>query len=169
MGSTAVPDGTACTDNKCMKNQTCTAGVCGGGSTAVTCTAQDECHDVGSCDKGTGACSNPQKADGTPCSGGTCQGGACGAAGVDAGGGTDAGGGPTDGGSVRDGSTKKDSGQGTDSGDQDADTGSTGDNGGSSGGCGCRTVEAKSGNTAWLAIALGAVAIVAARRRRRTR
>src|SRR5204863_10125616 len=60
------------------QNGTCT------GSNPVTCTALDQCHDVGTCDTSTGVCSNPLKADGTACNDGnactqndTCQSGAC--------------------------------------------------------------------------------------------
>ena len=56
------------------------AGLCAG----VVCTASDQCHDVGTCDPGTGICSNPKLADGTACDdmatcnlGGTCQMGTC--------------------------------------------------------------------------------------------
>jgi hypothetical protein len=38
-------------------------GVCA----SVTCTAADQCHDVGTCDPATGQCSNPPKTDGTLC------------------------------------------------------------------------------------------------------
>lgn len=54
------------------------------GANPVVCTASDQCHDAGVCDAGTGACSNPAKADGATCSDGnactlndTCQGGNC--------------------------------------------------------------------------------------------
>src|SRR5438445_540209 len=33
----------------------------------VVCTALDQCHDAGTCDTGTGLCSDPAKDDGTPC------------------------------------------------------------------------------------------------------
>ena len=49
------------------------------------CGAPDECHDAGACDTHTGACLNPQKADGTVCNGGnacavhfSCASGSCG-------------------------------------------------------------------------------------------
>ncbi len=38
----------------------------------VTCTAQDQCHVAGQCQSTTGACTNPNKADNTPCSGSFC-------------------------------------------------------------------------------------------------
>jgi hypothetical protein len=50
----------------------------------ITCTPLDQCHDAGICDADSGACSNPAKADGTPCDDGDpdteneeCQGGVC--------------------------------------------------------------------------------------------
>ncbi len=33
----------------------------------MVCTAQSECHDVGTCNTGTGVCSNPPKSNGTAC------------------------------------------------------------------------------------------------------
>jgi YD repeat-containing protein len=63
----AKADGTACNDgNACTQTDTCVAGVCTGAN-AVVCTAIDQCHEAGTCDPATGACSNPVKADGTPC------------------------------------------------------------------------------------------------------
>ena len=38
------------------------AGACVG-SNPVSCTALDQCHDVGTCEAGTGTCTNPAKAD----------------------------------------------------------------------------------------------------------
>src|SRR5439155_490154 len=56
---------------------------CTGGN-PVVCTASDQCHDVGTCNTSTGVCSNPPKADNTPCNDGnactqtdTCQSGVC--------------------------------------------------------------------------------------------
>lgn len=82
-------DGSTCSDsNACTKTDTCVAGVCKGAS-PVTCSALDQCHDAGSCDPTTGACSNPNKADNTPCSDGkactggdVCKSGVCGGSGV---------------------------------------------------------------------------------------
>jgi concanavalin A-like lectin/glucanase superfamily protein len=60
-------DGTSCDDgNPCTQTDTCHAGVCNGAN-PVTCTASDQCHVAGVCDTGTGACSNPAKANGTTC------------------------------------------------------------------------------------------------------
>src|SRR5205807_1586935 len=74
----------ACNDgNSCTRVDTCQNGVCVGGS-PVNCFAQDQCHDVGTCDPGTGTCSNPVKANGTGCNDGDsctltdrCQDGVC--------------------------------------------------------------------------------------------
>ena len=82
-GGTPKPNGTACDDgSKCTSNDSCTAGTCGG--VAVVCTALDTCHDTGTCDPGTGTCSNPVSADGKICSDGnactqtdTCSSGSC--------------------------------------------------------------------------------------------
>ena len=80
----AATNGTACNDaNACTQTDTCQAGVCTG-SNPKTCAAADQCHNAGTCDPATGGCSNPAKADSTPCSDGnsctltdTCQAGAC--------------------------------------------------------------------------------------------
>ncbi len=62
-----APDGTGCSDgNACTQTDTCQSGSCVG-SNPVTCTAQDQCHDAGTCNTATGQCSNPAKADGTSC------------------------------------------------------------------------------------------------------
>jgi hypothetical protein len=79
----AKDDGTTCNDgSQCTENDTCRSGVCMAG-TAVTCRAQDQCHNAGTCDPGTG-CSNPAKDDGAHCDDGnrctendTCQSGIC--------------------------------------------------------------------------------------------
>lgn len=42
---------------------------------SVQCNALDECHDIGSCQ--AGLCTDPPKADGSPCSIGECQLGVC--------------------------------------------------------------------------------------------
>ena len=73
-----------CNDgNGCTQTDTCQAGACVGGSPR-TCTASDQCHDVGACDPQTGACSNPARMNNSGCNDGTactqtdtCQGGAC--------------------------------------------------------------------------------------------
>src|SRR5258707_1338526 len=41
-----------------------------GATFLVVCTALDQCHDVGTCNASTGACSNPAKPNGTTCSDG---------------------------------------------------------------------------------------------------
>jgi len=61
------PDGTPCSDgNACTQVDACGGGVCLGGS-PVVCAPSDACHDAGTCNSGTGACSSPAKPDGTPC------------------------------------------------------------------------------------------------------
>lgn len=77
-------DGAACDDgDACSQTDTCQTGVCTGES-PVVCSASDQCHDAGVCDPLSGACSNPEKADGSVCDDGdacsqtdTCQAGAC--------------------------------------------------------------------------------------------
>ncbi len=54
-----VPDGTVCNDgNSCTQTDVCLGGSCTG-SNPVTCTALDSCHNAGTCNPSTGACSNP--------------------------------------------------------------------------------------------------------------
>jgi hypothetical protein len=80
----AKPDGATCDDNNaCTQTDTCQGGVCVGGN-PVTCTAADQCHDIGTCDPATGTCSNPAKSNGAACDDGdactrldTCLDGAC--------------------------------------------------------------------------------------------
>ncbi len=77
-------DGSPCDDgNPCTQTDSCLAGVCAGAN-PVICTAADQCHDAGACNPATGQCSNPAKADGSPCDDGdpctqadTCMSGAC--------------------------------------------------------------------------------------------
>ncbi len=64
-------DGNACTTGDTCQNGTCTPG------TAVICTPVNDCHFAGSCDSGSGFCSEPEKPDGTTCNGGTCCNGNC--------------------------------------------------------------------------------------------
>ena len=79
-----LANGTACNDgNACTQIDTCQAGTCTG-SSPVTCTALDQCHVAGTCSPSTGACSNPNAANGTTCNDGnactttdTCQAGTC--------------------------------------------------------------------------------------------
>lgn len=74
----AKPDHTSCNDgNACTLNDVCLSGVCTGA--ALTCQALDECHDPGTCEAGTGVCSNPNKTDGASCNdgNGVCLSGAC--------------------------------------------------------------------------------------------
>ena len=79
-----ISDGSGCNDgNACTQTDACQAGTCTGTS-PVVCSAQDQCHDVGTCNTNTGSCSNPPKSDGSTCSDGnactasdTCQTGTC--------------------------------------------------------------------------------------------
>jgi len=76
--------GPACDDgDACTQRDACTDGACLG-LDPVVCTAVDDCHDAGTCDSGTGDCSNPTKADGSACDDGdgctqtdTCSAGSC--------------------------------------------------------------------------------------------
>jgi RHS repeat-associated protein len=80
----AKANGTSCNDsNACTRTDTCQSGVCTGAN-SVTCTAADACHVVGTCDRSTGTCSQPNAPDGTTCSDGnactqpdSCQSGIC--------------------------------------------------------------------------------------------
>jgi hypothetical protein len=79
-----APNGTACSDgNACTAGDACQSGSCASG-TPVTCTASDQCHIAGTCDPGTGTCSNPAAPNGATCNDGnactqtdTCQAGVC--------------------------------------------------------------------------------------------
>jgi hypothetical protein len=78
-------DGTACDTGLglCAPNGACSAGACVS-PTPVTCTAADQCHDVGVCNPASGTCSQPVKAVGTTCSdaNGCTSGDVCNAAGA---------------------------------------------------------------------------------------
>jgi cysteine-rich repeat protein len=75
---------TPCDDGSvCTATDTCQGGVCTGDD-PVTCSALDQCHDVGTCDPISGVCSNPAKAEGAFCNDGesctgpdTCSAGTC--------------------------------------------------------------------------------------------
>lgn len=65
-------DGSSCDDgNGCTQTDTCSSGTCVG-SNQVVCTAQDACHDAGTCDPATGSCSNPVRPEGTLCAAPEC-------------------------------------------------------------------------------------------------
>jgi hypothetical protein len=77
-------NGSACDDGSaCTPTDSCQSGACVG-SNPIICSAIDPCHIAGICSPSTGLCSNPAKADGTPCDDAdactqtdTCQAGAC--------------------------------------------------------------------------------------------
>jgi len=66
-------DGTTCNDGSmCTQTDTCQSGTCTG-SNPVICSPLDQCHAAGTCNPGTGICSNPTQPDGTVCNDGdTC-------------------------------------------------------------------------------------------------
>ena len=80
----AKTDGATCNDSdKCTQTDTCVSGSCKGGN-PVICPTPDQCHTAGTCNTGTGLCSNPAKANNVACDDGnkctqtdTCQSGAC--------------------------------------------------------------------------------------------
>ncbi|MCB9629486.1 MAG: hypothetical protein H6725_19130 [Sandaracinaceae bacterium] len=80
----SLDDDSSCDDgNACTQADTCQLGVCTGAD-PVVCTALDQCHDVGTCDPGTGVCSDPARDDDSSCDDGnactqadTCQLGVC--------------------------------------------------------------------------------------------
>jgi cysteine-rich repeat protein len=58
-GTSSKSDGTACTaDTNACTSDTCQQGICTAGAPLV-CQAEDVCHDAGTCDPQSGACSNP--------------------------------------------------------------------------------------------------------------
>jgi hypothetical protein len=72
--------GTPCDDNDPTTDDSCDGkGVCVSvpKCSGVQCTALGECYDIGACEPVTGACLNPQKANGTSCSLGLCFSGVC--------------------------------------------------------------------------------------------
>jgi Tol biopolymer transport system component len=79
-----VVDGSPCSDgDACTLDDSCQVGFCTAGAPLV-CGPLDQCHDGGTCDPASGACSNPAKSDGTACADGdactqtdTCQAGTC--------------------------------------------------------------------------------------------
>eukprot|EP01060_Flectonema_neradi_P009436 TRINITY_DN1671_c2_g3_i1.p1 TRINITY_DN1671_c2_g3~~TRINITY_DN1671_c2_g3_i1.p1 ORF type:complete len:6512 (+),score=1571.45 TRINITY_DN1671_c2_g3_i1:146-19681(+) len=81
------PDGTPCDDGDLKTlNDRCMGGVCSGKQICdtITCPSNDQCHEAGSCNPGTGLCEYPARADGTACndgnfetSGDHCEAAAC--------------------------------------------------------------------------------------------
>src|SRR5262249_37329972 len=78
------PNGTACTDgDACTQTDTCQAGACVR-TQHRSGAAADQCRVAGVCDPASGACSNPEKPNGSACADGDactqidpCQAGAC--------------------------------------------------------------------------------------------
>ncbi|HRI72572.1 MAG TPA: hypothetical protein PK156_50395, partial [Polyangium sp.] len=73
--------GSACTINLQCASNFCVNNIC---CTVSACPTPDQCHLAGTCQAGTGVCSNPSKPDGTTCTDGnactatdTCQAGSC--------------------------------------------------------------------------------------------
>ena len=87
----AAPDGTPCVDgDACTQADACQGGTCVGGN-PVVCAASDNCHLAGTCDTGTGGCSNPVRVDGSACDDANactvndaCTGGVCAGVGIQA-------------------------------------------------------------------------------------
>lgn len=65
-GNNQLEAGEVCDDGNNSSCDTC-KGDCSAVQAAVVCSAQDQCHDVGTCEPTTGMCSNPNKPDDTPC------------------------------------------------------------------------------------------------------
>ncbi|HVH44078.1 MAG TPA: hypothetical protein VM925_17125 [Labilithrix sp.] len=161
----AKVDGVSCTDsNSCTQTDTCQAGVCTAGA-PVVCPPPDSCHEAGSCNTGSGTCTNVAKADGAPCPGGSCLAGACKPAPLtDAGSSTHSG--NVDGGTTNDAGAVSDA--GANGGTSDAGAGSNpAAPSFDAAGCGCRTVPAP-GGAASFGSALG-LALLLARRKRAAR
>ncbi|HEY2407550.1 MAG TPA: hypothetical protein VGI10_16190, partial [Polyangiaceae bacterium] len=103
-GTTVTCTSDACTTRACNGTANCTV------TPIVTCSALDQCHDVGTCDPTSGACSNPIAKDLTACTGGVCVNGKCvtsgsgGSAGASGSAGTSGGGGISSGGTGQGGS-----------------------------------------------------------------
>ncbi len=151
------PTGTPCDDgNACTVNDVCVSGVCQA-SVPFDCAPSDECHDSGTCDPMTGACSNPAKPDGSMCSKGICEAGICIA-------------------SPSSSSSSGSSGNGGNGGMGGMNTGGIGETGGAGGGgrpplvitddggCGCSIEDSPERKYAWVGLGL----LFAMRRRRRS-
>jgi cysteine-rich repeat protein len=70
-------DGATCDDgDPCTTLDACSLGVCAPMG-FVVCMAADECHTAGTCNPSTGTCSDPERDDGSACSGGECVAGVC--------------------------------------------------------------------------------------------
>jgi hypothetical protein len=67
------PTGTACDDfDPCTRDDVCQGGICAGvDEMSPTCTAPDDCHDAGVCDRQLARCIAPLRADGASCDDGS--------------------------------------------------------------------------------------------------
>ena len=81
-----APDGRTCNadNDACTVTDICVSGICTMGTPTI-CAQPDQCHTAGTCDKTTGACSNPSAPNGTTCNDGNacttsdvCSSGVCG-------------------------------------------------------------------------------------------
>ncbi|APR87183.1 Flagellar hook-length control protein FliK [Minicystis rosea] len=164
-------DGAACSDgNGCTETDTCQAGVCTGGA-AVVCTAKDECHEVGTCNTANGVCSNPNKANGTPCSGGACQGGKCipdtGTSSSSSSSSSSASSASSASSGTPSTSSSSSGGTGGAGGAEPSSSSSGGDGGNDGGGCGCRTAGEGEGSAKG-GVAMLLLGLLATRRRARS-
>lgn len=74
----APREGLGCDDDDlCSTGDHCAAGACVAASQVECPPVTDECHERGTCDPGTGLCSEPLPLDDTPCTGGRCVDGTC--------------------------------------------------------------------------------------------
>ncbi|NUP06197.1 MAG: hypothetical protein HOW73_09080 [Polyangiaceae bacterium] len=166
-------DGTACDDgDACTATDICNVGMCSG--SGITCDPPGECHDAGTCEPADGSCIDVPKADGTPCSIGTCLAGNC-VGGEGGGGEGGAGGEPPIGGNGQGGSPISNGGNGSGGSPSQGGNGGEPAAGGSGGGgdapadagCDCRMASKHGAGTpaSGALVALGLAAL--ARRRRR--
>jgi MYXO-CTERM domain-containing protein len=76
-GHCTILENTACDDgNLCTRQDRCRSGACVG-EDPVSCSALDDCHAAGRCNRDTGQCTNPTRPNGSSCPNGICQAGVC--------------------------------------------------------------------------------------------
>jgi len=83
-GNSVVEQGEECDDGNNTNGDGCSFECLSEKCHGVVCTPNDQCHDAGVCESTTGLCSNPARADNSPCEDGdpstlndTCQAGVC--------------------------------------------------------------------------------------------